>query len=77
MLFDNETTYGWKIEGEANVQNGWMVLGGSKATTATCTTAFSTSFAKLAFDYDTKLSSSKKPRVSVAEKNAKQAVEIG
>ncbi|MBY0229035.1 MAG: DUF1080 domain-containing protein, partial [Gemmataceae bacterium] len=33
-LFDGETTTGWKIEGEAKVEKGKLVLGGTKATKA-------------------------------------------
>ena len=39
MLFDGETAFGWKIEGDAVVKDGQLILGGTKATTATCTTA--------------------------------------
>ncbi len=40
LLFDGETTFGWKIEGEAKVVDGALVLGGEKPTTATFTTRF-------------------------------------
>lgn len=40
LLFDGETTFGWKVEGEAKVEKGVLVLGGTKATTITSTTAF-------------------------------------
>jgi hypothetical protein len=40
LLFDGETTFGWKVEGEAKVENGELVIGGKKATTITSTTAF-------------------------------------
>ncbi len=40
LLFDGETTFGWKIDGEAKVEDGLLILGGKKATTATPTTAF-------------------------------------
>ncbi len=43
LLFDGKTTFGWKVDGEARVENGVLVLGGTKATTAQPTTAF-TSF---------------------------------
>jgi hypothetical protein len=39
LLFDGQTTFGWKIEGEAKVEDGVLVLGGSKATKAETTTA--------------------------------------
>ena len=40
MLFDGETTYGWKIEGEAAVKNGVLLVGGPKPTTATSMAEF-------------------------------------
>ncbi len=40
LLFDGRTTFGWKIDGEAKVEDGVLVLGGSKATKAETTTAF-------------------------------------
>jgi hypothetical protein len=40
LLFDGETTFGWKIEGEAKVENEVLVVGGAKATKAETTTAF-------------------------------------
>ncbi|GIW82983.1 MAG: glycosyl hydrolase [Gemmatales bacterium] len=40
LLFDGETTFGWKIDGEAKVQDGTLVLGGNKATKAQTTTRF-------------------------------------
>lgn len=40
LLFDGETTFGWKIEGEAKVEDGCLVLGGKKATRAVPTTRF-------------------------------------
>jgi hypothetical protein len=39
-LFDGETTFGWKIEGEAKVVDGVLVLGGTRDTTATTTAWF-------------------------------------
>src|SRR5262245_13339512 len=39
LLFDGETTFGWKIDGEAKVEDGLLVLGGTKATTAETTTS--------------------------------------
>src|SRR5919201_2112618 len=34
LLFDGETTFGWKIDGEGKVENGALVLGGTKPTRA-------------------------------------------
>src|SRR6185503_13078498 len=65
MLFDYETLFGWKTEGEATVKDGWMVLGGTKATTATCTTSFPASFIKLQLDFPADLPDAKRPRFSL------------
>src|SRR5438874_756540 len=35
MLFDGETTFGWKTEGTVKVEDGKLVLGGEKAASAT------------------------------------------
>jgi hypothetical protein len=40
LLFDGETTFGWKIDGDAQVKDGVLILGGGKETTATFTTMF-------------------------------------
>src|SRR5581483_4770415 len=41
MLFDGETTFGWKIDGEAKVKDGVLLLGGGqKATVATPSLGF-------------------------------------
>ena len=40
MLFDGETTFGWKIDGDAEVKDGALVLGKGKKTAATPTTQF-------------------------------------
>jgi hypothetical protein len=42
LLFDGETTFGWHIDGEARVENGTLVLGGTRATRVETTTAFVT-----------------------------------
>src|SRR5262245_2296084 len=42
MLFDGETTFGWKIDGEAAVRDGVLMIGGEKPTTASTTGAFMT-----------------------------------
>jgi hypothetical protein len=39
-LFDGETTFGWKVDGDAKVENGTLILGGANATTATTTAEF-------------------------------------
>jgi len=40
LLFDGETTFGWKVEGDAKVKDGELILGGEKETTATSTSSF-------------------------------------
>lgn len=40
MLFDGETTYGWKVEGDAKIAEGVLKLGGPKTTTLTSTSEF-------------------------------------
>src|SRR5262245_10590576 len=40
LLFDGETTFGWKIDGEAKVEKGVLVLGGTKETFAEPTSLF-------------------------------------
>lgn len=39
LLFDGKTTFGWKVDGEATVTDGWLVLGGKRETVAETTTA--------------------------------------
>ncbi|MBY0525491.1 MAG: DUF1080 domain-containing protein [Gemmataceae bacterium] len=40
LLFDGESTFGWKIDGDAEVKDGNLVLGGERETAATFTTRF-------------------------------------
>jgi hypothetical protein len=40
LLFDGETNFGWKIDGEAKIENGFLILGGERATKAEVSTAF-------------------------------------
>src|SRR5207302_3860367 len=40
LLFDGETTFGWKIEGEAKIKDGVLVIGGERAAKATPTTMY-------------------------------------
>jgi len=39
-IFDGESTFGWKVEGDAEVKDGKLVVGGAKATKLTTTTSF-------------------------------------
>ena len=48
LLFDGDTTFGWKIEGEVKVDKGLLILGGTKDTTAALTTHFA--YGNLQFD---------------------------
>jgi len=49
LLFDGETTFGWKVEGDAKVVDGTLVIGGGKDTVARTTTQFGDF--ELAFQY--------------------------
>src|SRR5438876_9561464 len=40
LLFDGETTFGWKIEGEDWVKDGELVIGGETAASATVTSMY-------------------------------------
>jgi hypothetical protein len=51
LLFDGETTFGWKIDGEATAKDGVLSVGGEKKTILTASTKFGESFI-LHFDYD-------------------------
>lgn len=52
LLFDGETAFGWKIDGEAKVENGKLILGGDKETIANTTTAVSHCTASFRYDVD-------------------------
>jgi hypothetical protein len=49
LLFDGETTFGWKIDGDARVSDGTLILGGDKATRASLTSEFGN--CELSLDY--------------------------
>ena len=49
LLFDGQTSFGWTIDGEANISGGVLRLGGTKATTAKTTAQFGNFL--LYFDY--------------------------
>jgi hypothetical protein len=61
LLFDGETTFGWKIDGQARVQGGALVLGGDKATTAAPTAAF----ADGTLDFETRWDGDKPPEIDL------------
>src|SRR5262245_49104364 len=69
LLFDGETTFGWKIEGEVAVKDGWMILGGSKPTTATCTSAFPGGQFFCRHEFAANLSNEKAPRITLNEES--------
>lgn len=66
LLFDGETTYGWKIEGESSVKDGALVLGGSKKTVTTPTTQF--------FAGDFKMESDGVAAIHLKEKNGESEI---
>lgn len=49
LIFDGETTFGWKITGDAKVADGKLVLGGDKETTAVTTSEFCDGEIRLTF----------------------------
>src|SRR5688572_6939362 len=44
MLFDGETTFGWKFNGAAEVKDGALVIGKGQKTTAVLTSRFGSAF---------------------------------
>ncbi len=50
MLFDGESTFGWKIEGESEVKDGKLILGGTKETKAT--SSLKLADARVRIDYE-------------------------
>jgi len=50
LLFDGETTFGWKTEGEVNVKNGAMQLGGEKAASVVSSSVWN--LCELKFEFD-------------------------
>ncbi len=49
LLFDGETTFGWKVEGDVKVQDGELRLGGTKKSSIITTAAFGV--CEIRFDY--------------------------
>src|SRR5262245_29174728 len=49
LLFDGETPFGWKTTGDVAVENGDLVIGGSKESSIDNTTSFGAG--KLRFEY--------------------------
>ncbi|MBA4188176.1 MAG: hypothetical protein C0467_09180 [Planctomycetaceae bacterium] len=65
LLFDGETTFGWTIDGEAAVKDGWLVLGGTKATTATFNTSLPANIVKFQVEYADDVAKEKRPLLSL------------
>src|ERR1700693_1988913 len=61
LLFDGETTFGWKIDGQAAVKDGVLILGGDKATKAVSTTAFDWFNSPYALEMETQWTGEKPP----------------
>ncbi|HLW68826.1 MAG TPA: DUF1080 domain-containing protein [Gemmataceae bacterium] len=66
-LFDGETTFGWKIDGEAKVEKGALILGGEKATTAKTTTEFSNAKFEFLYKYANPSSGNRTPTVRILD----------
>jgi hypothetical protein len=66
LLFDGETTFGWKIDGEAVVKDGVLILGGTKPTTAISTSAFPWTSAPYVLEMDTQYEGENRPTISFA-----------
>lgn len=77
LLFDGETTFGWQIEGEVAVKDGWLVLGGTKATTATSTAAFPGGQVFCQHEYPGDLPEAKAPRLTLTEDHADKPLPFG
>src|SRR5262249_30072035 len=50
LLFDGETAFGWKIDGDFKIDQGVLALGGTRETRATVTTEFG--YCSIRFDAD-------------------------
>jgi hypothetical protein len=67
MLFDGVSMYGWRIDGEATIKDGWLVLGGMKATTATSTALLCANQIWIETDYSADLPDAKLPRLTLSD----------
>src|SRR5690349_1156899 len=52
LLFDGATSFGWKTDGEAKVEGGEVLLGGSKESTIRTTSAFGDFQLRFEFIYE-------------------------
>jgi hypothetical protein len=53
MLFDGETTFGWKTTGDVTVENGELVVGGAKESSIDNTTTFGPGNLKMEYKLET------------------------
>jgi len=65
LLFDGETTFGWRVEGEATVKDGKLVLGCKKETRVMTTTEFAA--CGMAMEYT--VEGDKAPKIFLAVKD--------
>jgi hypothetical protein len=77
LLFDGETTFGWKIEGEVAVKDGWMILGGTKMTIATCTSAFPGGQFFCRHEFAANLLDAKAPRITLNQESKDELFPFG
>jgi len=77
LLFDGETTFGWEIEGEVAVKDGWMILGGTKMTTATCRSVFPGGQFFCRHEFAANLPDAKAPRITLNEQSMDELFPFG
>lgn len=65
LLFDGETTFGWTVEGEAKVEGGALVLGGTMKTVATATSQFGNRAVSFEADWQGTNAGGEKPKFRV------------
>lgn len=65
LLFDGETTFGWQIDGEARVEEGLLVLGGTRRTTARTTTVWQNPLCS--FSVETRWEGEKPPELNLSD----------
>ncbi len=70
MMFDGVSTFGWEVSGDVAVRDGWMIVGGEKATTLTCSSSFPAKFVAFEAEYAAGLADEKLPRLTLNEKHA-------
>lgn len=65
LLFDGETTFGWKVKGKARVEDGDLVLGGKVATKAQSNLEFSWMSQSYTLEAEMMWSGDKPPKLSM------------